>query len=52
MVCNDKALAAEEAAAAYKSIDQVVADLASFGLVRPVASLKPLLTFKTAGGAE
>ena len=52
VVCNDKALAAEEAAAAYKSIDQVMADLASFGLVRPVASLKPLLTFKTAGGAE
>lgn len=51
VVCNDKALAAEEAAGAYKSIDQVMADLAGFGLVRLVASLKPLLTFKTAGGA-
>jgi release factor H-coupled RctB family protein len=52
VVCTDKALAAEEAAGAYKSIDQVIADLTGFGLVRLVASLKPLLTFKTAGGAS
>ncbi len=49
IICNDKALAAEEAAGAYKSIEQVIADLESFGLIRVIASLQPLLTFKTAG---
>jgi len=52
IVCNDKNLAAEEAAGAYKSIDQVIGDLERFGLIKRVAALQPLLTFKTAGGEK
>ncbi len=50
IVCNDKELAAEEAAGAYKPIEQVIADLESFGLIKVVAALQPVVTFKTAGG--
>jgi release factor H-coupled RctB family protein len=40
----------EESPDAYKNIDHVVADLATFGLARAVASFRPLLTFKTTIG--
>ena len=48
IVCVDRDLLVEEAPAAYKSIDRVIADLAHFGLARVVASFRPLVTFKTA----
>lgn len=48
VVCGDRGLLAEEAPDAYKSIERVVGDLVEFGLVRVVATFRPLLTFKKA----
>ncbi|EJN16134.1 release factor H-coupled RctB family protein [Bradyrhizobium sp. YR681] len=48
VVCGDRGLLAEEAPDAYKSIERVIADLVEFGLVRVVATFRPLLTFKKA----
>ena len=50
VVCADKALIFEEAPQAYKKIDSVIAALRDFGLIEPVARMKPVLTYKTAGG--
>jgi release factor H-coupled RctB family protein len=47
-ICDDRNLLIEEAASAYKDAGKVVADLAAFGLVQPLATMKPLLTYKTA----
>ena len=38
---------AEEAPAAYKNIEAVVQDLVAAGLVSVIATLRPLLTYKT-----
>ncbi|WP_283844355.1 RtcB family protein [Bradyrhizobium manausense] len=46
MICDDRALLVEEAPEAYKSIAGVIADLASFGLARAVASFRPVVTVK------
>jgi release factor H-coupled RctB family protein len=51
VVCEDRDLLVEEAPDAYKNIDRVIADLVDFGLVRVVATFRPLVTFKTAGAA-
>lgn len=48
VICADKALAAEEAPEAYKDVRRVVADLEEHGLARVVATLRPIVTFKTA----
>ncbi|MDE1465218.1 RNA ligase RtcB family protein [Spartinivicinus poritis] len=48
VVCKNKALLYEEAPQAYKSIDQVIQDLKNAGLIELIASLKPILTYKTA----
>jgi release factor H-coupled RctB family protein len=50
VICEERGLLVEEAPDAYKAIERVIADLVEFGLVRVVATFKPLLTFKTAGG--
>ena len=50
VVCEDKALLFEEAPQAYKKIDSVIAAMRDFGLIEPVARMKPVLTYKTAGG--
>lgn len=47
VVCDDRDLLYEEAPEAYKKIDAVVADLVSAGLCAVVATLRPLLTYKT-----
>lgn len=47
-ICDDRNLVIEEAAAAYKDAGHVVADLAAGGLVEPVATLRPLVTYKKA----
>lgn len=52
VVCEDRNLLVEEAPDAYKAIDRVIADLVEFGLARVVATFRPLVTFKTARGAE
>ncbi len=45
-ICDDRRLAVEEAAGAYKSAAQVVEDLAGHDLIRPLAAMKPLVTYK------
>ncbi len=47
IVCADRDLLYEEAPQAYKDIDVVVSDLIDAGLVRPIAVLSPILTYKT-----
>ncbi|CCE02027.1 RNA ligase RtcB family protein [Bradyrhizobium sp. STM 3809] len=46
VICEDRALLAEEAPEAYKPITGVIADLEAFGLARVVASFRPLVTVK------
>ncbi|MDO4704672.1 MAG: RNA ligase RtcB family protein [Comamonadaceae bacterium] len=46
VVCSDKELLFEEAPQAYKEVDAVVASLAEAGLIRLLARLRPLLTYK------
>jgi release factor H-coupled RctB family protein len=52
VICEDRDLLFEEAPPAYKPIDRVVTDLVEAGLVRVVATLAPVLTYKTRGGAR
>lgn len=47
-VCEDRDLLVEEAPDAYKSIARVIDDLTGLGLVRVVATFRPLVTFKNA----
>jgi release factor H-coupled RctB family protein len=47
VICEERDLLYEEAPAAYKNIDAVVQDLADAGLVSVIATLRPLLTYKT-----
>ncbi len=49
MICGDRQLIYEEAPEAYKGIDSVVGALLEAGLLRLVARLKPVLTYKTRG---
>lgn len=45
-ICDDRNLLIEEAATAYKDAGKVVKDLQSFGLIEPLAAMKPLITYK------
>jgi release factor H-coupled RctB family protein len=47
VVCEDRDLLYEEAPAAYKNIEAVIQDLVDAGLVSVIATLRPLLTYKT-----
>jgi release factor H-coupled RctB family protein len=47
VICEDRALLYEEAPGAYKDIDRVIQDLIDGGLASVVATLRPLLTYKT-----
>jgi release factor H-coupled RctB family protein len=47
VVCEARDLLYEEAPAAYKNIEAVIADLVAAGLVSVIATLRPLLTYKT-----
>lgn len=51
VICEDKDLLYEEAPFAYKEITRVIADLVEHGLARPVATLRPVLTYKVRSGA-
>jgi release factor H-coupled RctB family protein len=46
VICEDKQLLYEEAPQAYKNIDRVIQDMVDNGLVRVVATLRPLITYK------
>lgn len=55
VVCEDKQLMVEEAPGAYKNVAHVLKDLEAADLAHPVASFKPLVTFKkarTTGGGQ
>ncbi|MGC6404765.1 MAG: RNA ligase RtcB family protein [Candidatus Comchoanobacterales bacterium] len=47
VICEDKDLIYEEAPQAYKNIDTVVQYLVDEGLIRVVAILRPVITYKT-----
>lgn len=47
VICEVRDLLYEEAPAAYKNIEAVVQDLVAAGLVSVIATLRPLLTYKT-----
>ncbi len=47
VICEEKDLLFEEAPQAYKKIDIVVNDLADAGLIRVIATFRPLITYKT-----
>ena len=47
VICEDKALIFEEAPEAYKDVAVVISDLQDFGLIDVVATLKPVITYKT-----
>lgn len=47
VICDDKALLYEESPQAYKNVDAVVRDLIDAGLVRIIATFRPLITYKT-----
>ena len=47
VVCEERDLLYEESPSAYKNIEAVIADLVAAGLVSVIATLRPLLTYKT-----
>jgi release factor H-coupled RctB family protein len=49
VICEERDLLYEEAPAAYKNIDTVVQDIVDAELVTVVATMRPLLTYKTRG---
>jgi release factor H-coupled RctB family protein len=52
LLCGEKPLLLEEAAECYKPIDSVIKDLEEFGLIKIVATMRPMVTFKTSEGVE
>ncbi len=46
IICSDTNLLFEEAPEAYKSIDTVIQSLLDFGLIKVIATFKPILTYK------
>ena len=47
VICEDKNLLYEEAPEAYKDINVVIDDMVSYGIIKVVAVLKPIITYKT-----
>ncbi|MGI9415508.1 MAG: RNA ligase RtcB family protein [Hyphomicrobiales bacterium] len=47
VICTSKDLLYEEAPQAYKDIESVIADLTSAGLITVIATLRPVITYKT-----
>ncbi len=47
VICEDKSLLYEEAPMAYKNIDHIIEDMVEAKLVRLVARLRPIITYKT-----
>jgi release factor H-coupled RctB family protein len=46
VICEDKDLLFEEAPMAYKNIEHVITEMKDAGLIREIATLKPLITYK------
>jgi release factor H-coupled RctB family protein len=49
VICEDRKLIYEEAPEAYKPAENIISTLVSAGLVKVIARLKPVLTYKTRG---
>jgi release factor H-coupled RctB family protein len=49
VICADRKLIYEEAPEAYKPAENIISTLVSAGLVKVIARLKPVLTYKTRG---
>ena len=47
VICEQRDLLYEEAPMAYKPVESVIAALEDAGLVAVIATLRPLLTYKT-----
>lgn len=47
VICRNKDLLYEEAPQAYKNVETVIADLQDAGLVQVLATLRPVITYKT-----
>ncbi len=47
VVCENKALIYEEAPQAYKNIDVVIQDMLDVGIIKVLAILRPVITYKT-----
>lgn len=47
VICENKDLLFEEAPQAYKDIDVVIQDMVDYGVIKVVASLRPVITYKT-----
>lgn len=47
VICEDRELLFEEAPQAYKDISAVIEDMAAQGCIRVIATLRPLITYKT-----
>jgi release factor H-coupled RctB family protein len=50
VICEDKDLIFEEAPQAYKKIDSVIGDLVTAGIIKVIAILRPVITYKTRRG--
>ncbi len=46
VICEDKELLFEEAPQAYKDIDVVIQDMVDSGMIKVIATLKPVITYK------
>jgi release factor H-coupled RctB family protein len=49
VICEDRDLLYEEAPMAYKPVGSVIEALAEAGLIRVLATFRPVLTYKTRG---
>lgn len=49
VICANKQLIYEEAPQSYKSIETVIESMTHLGLIEVIASLKPIMTYKTSG---
>jgi release factor H-coupled RctB family protein len=47
VICENRALIYEEAPQAYKDIDVVIQDMVDAGLIKVLATLRPVITYKT-----
>ncbi|MBY3150909.1 RNA ligase RtcB family protein [Rhizobium laguerreae] len=52
IICDDNALLVEEQASAYKNPRHVLDDLVAAGLVEPICSLRPIVTYKKASETD
>lgn len=52
VICEDRQLIYEEAPKAYKNIETIIQDLVDLNLIKLIARLKPIVTYKTSRGGH